>query len=345
MDANNLDIEQIIECINSKKPFSGVILVQQNGKVIFQKAYGFANRSEEIANTIETRFGIASGCKIFTAVAICQLVEKGLLSFDTLLKDCLTAPLTEFDQHITIHHLLTHSSGIPDYFDEDTMTDYSALWKNIPMYLMKRPNDFIPMFADQKMKFAPGDKFHYNNAGFIVLGLIVEQQTGMSFSEYVEKYIFFPCEMYNSGYFSLDALPKNTAYGYIENELDGSWKANIYSIPIVGGPDGGAFVTAPDMIKFWKGFFEFRLLSKDYIQKLTTGYIYAEDDDYYGYGIWINKKNNEVFKYHLMGGDPGVSFRSSVYPQYDIQSVVIGNKEYGGYVITKEIENWMLTQS
>lgn len=151
--------------------------------------------------------------------------------------------------------------------------------------------------------------------------------------------------MYNSGYFSLDALPKNTAYGYIENELDGSWKANIYSIPIVGGPDGGAFVTAPDMIKFWKGFFEFRLLSNDYIQKLTTDYIYAEDDDYYGYGIWINKKNNEVFKYHLMGGDPGVSFRSSVYPQYDIQSVVIGNKEYGGYVITKEIENWMLMQS
>lgn len=345
MNANNPDIEKIIESINNKKPFSGVVFVQQNGKMIFRKAYGFANRSEEIANTVDTRFGIASGCKIFTSVAICQLVEKGLISFDTLLRDCVNTPFTGFDQNISIHHLLTHSSGIPDYFDEETMTDYGALWNDIPMYRMKSPKDFITMFAGQKMKFAPGNRFHYNNAGFIVLGLIIEQQTGMSFIDYAEKNIFLPCEMYDSGYFSIDKLPKNVAYGYIENELDGTWRTNIYSIPIVGGPDGGAFVTAPDMSRFWKGLFEFRLLSKDYTLKLTTDYIHAEDDEYYGYGIWINKKNNEVFKYHLMGGDPGVCFRSSIYPQYDIQSVVIGNKGHGAYMITKEIESWLLMQS
>ena len=341
MELNAFDIEKTIENINKVKPFSGVVLVQQNDKIIFQRAYGLANRSEELANTMDTRFGIASGSKIFTAVAICQLVERGLLSFDTLLRDCLDTPFSEFDQSISIHHLLTHSSGIPDYFDEETMTDYSALWNDIPMYHMESPKDFIPMFAKQKMKFTPGDRFHYNNAAFIVLGLIIEQQTRMSFIEYVEKNIFLPCGMYDSGYFSLDKLPKNVAYGYIENEKDGSWKTNIYSIPIIGGPDGGAFVTAADVIKFWKGLFEFKLLSRDYTQKLRTDYISVGDDGYYGYGIWINKKNNEVFKYHLMGGDPGVSFRSSVYPQQDIKIVVIGNKEYGGYVITNEIENWM----
>ena len=342
---SNLNIEKIIDKINKVKPFSGVVLVQQGNKIIFQRAYGFANRGEEIANTMDTRFGIASGCKIFTAIAICQLVQKGFLSFNTLLRECLNTSFVEFDQNISIHHLLTHSSGIPDYFDEDTMTDYGALWNDIPMYRMKDPKDFIQMFASQKMKFTPGDKFHYNNAGFILLGLIVEQQTGMRFTEYVEKNIFLPCGMHDSGYFSLDKLPKNVAYGYIENELDGSWKTNIYSIPIIGGPDGGAFVTAPDMIKFWKGLMGCNMLSKDYVQKLTTDYISAGDDEYYGYGIWVNKRDNKIFKYHLMGGDPGVSFRSSAYPQKDIQIVVIGNKEYGAYAITKEIENSILLQN
>jgi len=351
MNINSLDIERIIEDINKIKAFSGVVLIQQNDKVVFQRAYGYANRSEEIANTMDTRFGIASGCKIFTAVAICQLVEKGLLSFDSLLKDCLNMSFNEFDPRISIHHLLTHSAGIPDYFDEYTMKDYSALWDNIPMYRMKSPRDFIPMFSKGKMQFTPGDKFNYNNAGFIVLGLIVEQQTGMSFTEYVEQNIFLPCGMCSSGYFPLDKLPQNAAYGYIENESDGSWKTNIYSVPVVGGPDGGAFVTAPDMIKFWKALFEHKLLGKECLQALTTAHIsvgddgyhmFAGDDEYHGYGIWINKKNNEVFKYHLMGGDPGVSFRSSVYPRHDIQLVIMGNKEYGGYVITKEFEKSIL---
>jgi CubicO group peptidase (beta-lactamase class C family) len=343
VDISNIDIGKNIENINKVKPFSGVVLVQQNDNIIFQRSYGFANRSEEIPNTMDTRFGIASGCKIFTAVAICQLVEKGLLAFDTLLKDCLNSSFIQFDSSISIHHLLTHSSGIPDYFDENTMTDYEGLWNGIPMYRMKGPKDFIPMFADQKMKFTPGDKFQYNNAGFIALGLIVEQQTGMSFTEYVEKNIFLPCDMKDTGYFSLDRLPRKVAYGYIENELDGSWKTNFYSIPIIGGPDGGAFVTAADMIRFWKCLFRYKLLSREYMQKLTTDYISVGDDEYYGYGIWINKRKDEIFKYHLMGNDPGVCFRSSVYPQKDLQVVVMGNTGWGAYALTKEIEKIILT--
>lgn len=343
MNLNNYNVERAVENINNAKPFSGVVLVKQNDEIIFQRAYGYSNISEEIANKINTRFGIASGCKIFTAIAICQLVEKGLLSFNTLLRDCLNTSFMEFDPNVTIHHLLTHSSGIPDYFDEDTMTDYSTLWDNMPMYRMKSPKDFIPMFAGQGMKFTPGEKFQYNNAGFIVLGLIVEEKTGMSFKEYVEKNIFLPCGMYDSGYFSLDNLPKNVACGYIENEADGSWKTNIYSVPIVGGPDGGAFITAPDMIKFWEGLFEYKLLSRDYVEKLIETHISAGDDDYYGYGIWISKKNDEIFKYHIMGYDPGVNFRSAVYPEKNIQLVITSNKEYGGYAITKEIENIILS--
>ncbi len=103
---------------------------------------GYANQSECINNTIQTRFGIASGCKIFTAIGICQLVEKGFISFHTKLKDCLEIKFSNFDEDITIHQLLTHSAGIPDYFDESIMDNFEDLWKQTPMYLLKSLKDF-----------------------------------------------------------------------------------------------------------------------------------------------------------------------------------------------------------
>lgn len=175
-----------------------------------------------------------------------------------------------------------------------------------------------------------------------MLGLIIEQWSGMKFTEYIEKNVFQPCGMKASGYFSLDKLPRNTALGYIENEIDGTWKTNIYSIPIIGGPDGGAFVTVHDMIGFWKGLFSYKLLKRDFTQKLLTPYISVGNDVHYGYGIWINKIEDEIFKYHLMGGDPGVCFRSSIYPQTGLEVVIIGNQEYGSNAITREIEKLIL---
>src|SRR5690606_18248653 len=141
--------------------------------------------------------------------------------------------------------LLTHTSGIPDYFDEQVMDDFEDLWRRQPMYLMQTASDFIPLFKEQPMMFQPGERFHYNNAGFIALGLIVEQLTGSEFTDVVQERIFGPANMLNSGYFRLDRLPGQTAFGYIEEE--GAWRTNHYAIPIRGGADGGAYVTAGDM--------------------------------------------------------------------------------------------------
>jgi CubicO group peptidase (beta-lactamase class C family) len=105
----SLTIEEIINKHNENLPFSGAALVKGKEK-IFEQGYGYANRSERLQNTVHTRFGMASGCKIFTAVAICQLVQEKVLTFDTYLKDCVDIPFPYFDPNITIHHLLTHSS-------------------------------------------------------------------------------------------------------------------------------------------------------------------------------------------------------------------------------------------
>lgn len=188
-----------------------------------ENSYGYANRSELIENKTDTRFGIASGCKLFTSIAICQLVEEGKLSFETKLEDCLNVTFPNFDKDITIHHLLTHTAGIPDYFDEEVMDDFEELWVRNPMYLIRTLKDFLPLFQNQPMKLKVGERFHYNNAGYILLGLIVEQVSKLPFTDYVEKNIYKKAGMVNSGYYEFDSLPQNTALGYIDFPY-GTWK-------------------------------------------------------------------------------------------------------------------------
>ncbi|WP_442600516.1 serine hydrolase domain-containing protein [Paenibacillus sp. KN14-4R] len=329
-------IENIIKKHNEILPFSGAILVQKQGKA-FEQGYGYANRSERIQNSSYTRFGMASGCKIFTSIAICQLVQDGVLSFDSYLKDCLDFSFPNFDPEITIHHLLTHSSGIPDYFDEEFMNDFEELWNDLPMYSIQSPKDFLPMFQNGQMKFSPGERFSYNNAGFILLGLVVEHRTGMEFTEYVEKNIFQRCGMINSGYYRMDQLPERTAIGYIDND-DKTWKSNIYSVPIKGGPDGGAFTTVHDLGRFWDALFNHQLLSQEYTNILLTPHVKDNDQTYYGYGVWILMLDNTIFKYYVMGSDPGVIMQSSVYPKSNLHAHIIGNINKGAGMIASKID-------
>ncbi|WP_377890984.1 serine hydrolase domain-containing protein [Alkalihalobacillus sp. R86527] len=329
-------IDQIEKQIKEEK-FSGVVYARNHNDVILESASGFANRAEEIENNIHTSFGIASGCKLFTAVAICQLVERGLLSFQSKIEDCFKVPFPKFDNNITVHQLLTHTSGIQDYFDEETMEDYEDLWVQTPSYTMNEPKDFLPLFQDGEMKFPPGEKFNYNNAAYIILGLIVEQLSEQSFTDYVSTNIFEPSGMHDSGYFPQDALPKNTAKGYIDFK-DGTWKTNVYSIPKKGGPDGGAYITAPDMINFWESLINGRLISKPFVFNLLTPHVHVKGSTHYGYGVWIDKNENAITKYHVMGYDPGVSFHSAYYPSSDLMIAIPSNKERGPYKLLKILE-------
>ncbi len=321
-------VEEAVDAQHEMQPFSGVVLIREKGNTIFEYAYGDANRSESIHNTMHTRFAMASGSKIFTAVAIAQLVEKNVITFDTLLKDCLDIKFPHFDPRVTVRHLLTHSSGIPDYFDEEGEADYEELWQNRPMYNMREPKDFLPMFQNEPMKFPPGEKFSYNDAGFIVLGLIIEQQTGMSFIDYVEKNVLARADMSDSGYFAVDRLPDRAAYSYIEDEADGSWRTNTFAVPVVGAPDGGAYTTAPDMAYFWSALFDHSLLSREITEELLRPHIEAKsegDNLWYGLGIWMKKKDDKISSYYVTGWDPGVAMISEIIPDRGLLITVLGN--------------------
>ncbi|WP_298832767.1 serine hydrolase [uncultured Planococcus sp.] len=311
--------------------FSGVAYLQK--KETWTAARGFANRADERPNAVDTRFGIASGSKLFTAVAVCQLVERGELALDDKLSELLPKTFPNFE--VTVHQLLTHTSGIPDYFDEQVMDDFEDLWKQHPMYLMQAASDFIPLFKDQPPMFEPGERFHYNNAGFIALGLIIERVTGKEFADVVEERIFAPAKMQNSGYFRLDRLPGQTALGYIEE--DGVWRTNQYAVPIRGGADGGAYVTADDMANFWRSLMDGTLLTKEMVDKMLQIHASGEDGAY-GYGIWIQQRKDDILKYHVMGYDPGVSFHSAFYPADGSMLTVLSNKGTGAHEITGIIE-------
>lgn len=329
----NVDaLEMAISQLPDEHPFSGVVYIREKGAPVFSRAYGFADKANARPNNLDTKFAVASGSKTFTAAAICRLVDSGKLGFDTLLSECLPGMFPQFDPGVTVHHLLAHTSGIPDYFDEEEMDDYEALWAEIPMYSIRKPADFLPQFQHLPMKFSPGERFAYNNAAYIVLGLIVEQASGMAYNDYVQKTIFEPCGMTGSGFYETDRLPENTAYGYVRCE-DGGWRTNFFAVPIVGGADGGVFVTAPDMASFWDSLRHRQLLSDETTRKMLTPYQHFTFMDgtpgSYGYGLWLRMRGDDVHVYHAEGGDPGVEFISGVCEERNIDFSVISNTEDG----------------
>jgi CubicO group peptidase (beta-lactamase class C family) len=339
-----LDPDAINECIENwtdPEPFSGVVYMTGGDDVLFEGAYGLAIRSESIPNTITTRFQTASGCKAFTGVAVCRLVELGELGFDTQLSECVDVKFPNYAQGITVRHLLTHSSGITSYFEEDKNPDYEAVWKDLPMYTVRGPGDFLPLFKDKPMKFSPGERFDYNDGGYILLGLIIESVTGMRFSRYIEENVFKPAGMEASGYFRTDQLPERTAYAYIR-QADGTWRTNFFAVPIVGAPDGGAYTTAPDMTRFWEALMGKRLLKSETTEALlkvqiATGLKAPYTD--YGYGIWIDRSRKPVRKFFVVGSDPGVEMKSAVYPDENIVLTLIGNSGDALWPLAREIES------
>jgi CubicO group peptidase (beta-lactamase class C family) len=324
---NAAQLERCVEDQIEPEPFSGVIHLAREGEVLWSHACGLALRSESIPNRIDTRFQMASGCKIFTAVAICRLVERGQLGFDTRLGDGLDVEFPNFAPEITIRHLLTHSSGITSYFEEDVNPDYEALWQDTPPHSMRSPRDFLPLFAHQAMKFTPGARFDYNDGGYILLGLVVESLSGERFTDYVAENVFVPAGMTDSGYFFSDRLPERTARAYIRN-ADGTWRTNVFAVPIVGGPDGGAYTTVSDMVRFWRALRGNKLLRADATRELLRPQIAVSDEfpeDHYGHGVWIEGSAGQTHKFFVEGSDPGVAFRSAVYPEQDTVLTVIGN--------------------
>ena len=300
-----MNIQALIE-----DDFNGVICVRKDNRITLQEAYGYADIVNKIPNEIDTKFATASAGKVFVAVGVLQLIQNGKLGFDDTIGKILDFDLKSIDRNITIAQLLNHTSGIPDYFDESIMDEYAELWQDIPNYRIRKSMDLVPLFIDKPMMYAPGEKFQYNNTGFVVLGLVIEQIEKMLFDEYLHKNVFEPCGMANTGYYELDRLPPKCANSYIYDELRKEFYTNIYSVDANGTGAGGAFTTIIDIDCFWDGLLGGKILSHEYLSAMLSLQS-SDEDSCYGYGIWLKETEEGYYSPWFQGSDPGVSFISS----------------------------------
>jgi CubicO group peptidase (beta-lactamase class C family) len=337
MDAAQLT--NIVDASIDQHAFSGVVDIRQQDTVLYARAAGYADRSNKIPNTLDTRFGIASGTKFFTALAIGKLIEARKLSFSTKLQECVTLDFPRYSPDITIQHLLTHTSGIPDYYDEEKITDFASFALSIPCYELHGPSDYLAAFPDEDMKFAPGERFSYSNGGYILLGVVIEALTGMRYQDFVEQEIFQPIGMRQSGYFAMNQLPEQTALGYIDG--DAGWRTNIYNLPIVGASDGGAFTTVHDLATLRTAFWRHEIVPEALVELYATPYVHAdtahERTTSYGHGLWISEHARGARNVYIMGGDAGVSFGSSMNRANGLQVTVISNTTDGAWPVLRTI--------
>jgi CubicO group peptidase (beta-lactamase class C family) len=202
----------------------------------------------------EMRFDSASITKVFTAVATLQLVESGAFGLDTSAIEYLGLDGTGISTAVTPYHLLTHTSGIADDADEEAGERYEDLFRERPNYALVETVDFLPQFVGKPANFPPGTGCRYCNAGYLLLGLMIERASGESFRQYLTHHVFARADMASSGFFRMDVVEPNVAEG-VEPIEDNEgrvigWRRNIYSYPPIGGPDGGAYVTAEDLLRF-----------------------------------------------------------------------------------------------
>lgn len=251
-----------IDELAAEDSFSGVVLIARDGEVQLERAAGKADRERGVANGPATRFNIGSISKAFTQVLIAQLAAEGKLALDDkLIRHLPDYPDRAIAEQITLQQLLAHRSGLGDIFNERFTPEAAAGLRAL--------RDYLPLFAGKPLEFAPGTAQRYSNAGYVVLGLVVERLTSQSFAEAARQRIFEPAAMASSGWLTRDALPADAAIGYTREgwqaERDGPGPAragrpakspppprhpNSLELPAIGSSAGGSYSTARDLLRF-----------------------------------------------------------------------------------------------
>jgi CubicO group peptidase (beta-lactamase class C family) len=251
-------LQTSLDSLAKMDQFSGVVVVAKAGAPVFQHAYGIADRKHGVANNVETAFNLGSINKVFTQIAILQLRAAGKLDPDsTLAKYWPDYPNKEVARRITVRQLMRHTSGIGG-----NIFDPPAGGKRNDIRALRA---YLPLFVNEPLQFEPGTRNAYSNAGYVVLGLLVEQLSGQDYYSYVREHIFEPAGMTRTGSFFVDSLPSNTAIGYTRGEEDAPpnmpLRPNTNDLPGRGSSAGGGYSTAQDLTRFVQALREHRIPS------------------------------------------------------------------------------------
>ena len=310
--------------------FSGVVRVDSAGGIELCTAYGFADRSHGVANTVETQFALASGAKGFTALAVMSLVERGTLGLATTVRSLLGADLPLIADDVTVGHLLAHRSGIGDYLREDAVGDVTDYVLTVPVHELVTTERFLPVLDGHQTAFPSGARFAYNNGGYVVLALVAERASGVGFHELVRTLVCEPAGLLDTAFLRSDELPGRAARGYLT--LDGR-RTNVLHLPVLGNGDGGIYSTAADLSAFWTSLFAGRIVSPERVTDMTRPRSdWPEERRRYGLGFHLDATGDGVF---LEGYDAGVSFASRHQPSSGRTCTVISNWSNGAWPIVE----------
>ena len=317
------ELASYFNTVVAENKLSGVVLVAKDGVTIASKAAGVANKVTNAPIDLNTKFNLGSMNKMFTAVAIAQLAQAGKLSFtDTVGKHLPDYPNKEVADKVTIHQLLTHTSGMGMY--------WGAKFKEQREKLLTVAAH-LPLFASDALAFPPGERFQYSNAGYMLLGAIIEKVSGEDYYSYVQDHIYKPAGMNDTGFYQPDKETPNLAVGYTRMSPDGQPQEEIRDNAnlreVRGGPAGGGFSTAPDLVKFQRALFGYTLLDKAHTDLVTTGKVDGPRGmGKYGYGFGENNAGGKHSVGHN-GGFPGTAANFEMFPESGYTAVELMNTD------------------
>ncbi len=327
--------EETVERIALETGFSGVVRVDRGHTVEMARAFGLADRRHRVPNAVGTQFGLASGTKGLTAVTVVTLIEEGRLELKTTARSVLGDDLPLIDDRVTIEHLLAHRSGIGDYLDEEaghSPTDYVLA---VPPHELDATERYLRVLDGHPAKFSPGERFSYSNSGYVVLALIAERVSGVSFHDLVKQRVCEPAGMSATDFLRSDELAAGAAVGYLENE---GLRTNVLHLPVRGSGDGGIYSTAEDIRSFWKAFFGGGIVSSHWTEEMVRARsdVPAESRRY-GLGFWLHGSRDDVVM--LEGADAGVSFWSVHDRTRDLTYTVLSNTTRGAWPVARHLDD------
>jgi CubicO group peptidase (beta-lactamase class C family) len=323
-------LQEAVDRVARRTGFSGVVRLDRSGETEFAVTYGFADRAHEILNTVETLFATASGTKSLTALAVMALVERGTLELGTTARSLLGTDLPLITDDVTIEQLLAHRSGIGDYLDENAANDITDYVLPVPVHELATTEQFLPVLDGRETAFAAGERFAYNDGGYVVLALLAERASGVAFHQLVRTLVCEPAGMTDTAFLRSDELPGRAALGYLHVH---GLRTNVFHLPVLGSGDGGIYSTADDLSAFWDALFAGRIVPQERVaQMVRPRSEWPEESRRYGLGFHLHATGDGVW---LEGYDAGVSFTSLHEPSSSMTYTVISNWSDGAWPIVR----------
>ena len=295
--------------------FAGAVILAKDGRMVFDGAYGLADREKRIPNTLDTRFRIGSMNKMFTAVAVLQLAQAGKLRLDAPLGTYLTDyPNKDVASKVTIHHLLTHTGGTGDIFGPQFVARRREL---------RTIQDYVTLYGARGLEFEPGSQWDYSNYGFLLLGAVIEKVSGTSYYDYVATHVFSPAGMSSTASLPEDSVVAKRSVGYTRNGR--RLVSNAAELPFRGTSAGGGYSTVGDLLRFATALRGHKLLDARYTDLLTTGKVDARGAKY-AYGFFDRVTGGVRFIGHG-GGAPGMNGDLEIDPRSGYVIAVLSNRD------------------